>query len=94
MMAIIPVKLSNTDLEKIDSLIALGKFKNRSQALRQMLHEKLEEHPFPLQFDTPEDRKNRENLIKEALSRSNFKMEIVSKKTASEIVGTQRDRDR
>ncbi len=42
-MKTIPVPLDDNDLKKIDYLIKIGRYKNRTQAIRNLLQEKLAE---------------------------------------------------
>ena len=41
-MAIIPIKLNDTEVSKIDYLVKIGKFKSRNQAIKHFIHKNLE----------------------------------------------------
>lgn len=41
-MSVLPVKLEREDVKRLDTLVKLGVFKNRSQAIRSILREQLE----------------------------------------------------
>lgn len=91
-MATIPIQLSETDLEKIDHLILIGKYKNRSQAVKSMLQSKLEQEKVPSEWDTPADKENRQKIISQILQNKHFKIEILSIKNAVDLVRENRDR--
>jgi len=41
-LSVVPVKLERDDVRRLDTLVRLGVFKNRSQAIRSLLREQLE----------------------------------------------------
>jgi hypothetical protein len=91
-MATIPVQLNDIDLAKLDFLIRLGKYKNRTQAIKTIIQSKLEQESFPFEWDSPSDREKRQEIIQQILQNNSLKIEIQSKKNAVELVREQRDR--
>jgi len=91
-MATIPIQLNDTDLEKIDYLIQIGKYKNRSQAIKSMIQSKLEQDVLPKEWDSEKDREIRKKLISQMLQLKDIQIDITSKKSAVELVREQRDR--
>ncbi len=57
-MPVIPVKLESNFVEKLDALVSMGKFKNRSQAIREILNERLSKEGI-----IPQNDKEREKRI-------------------------------
>lgn len=91
-MATFPIQLNDGDLEKIDYLIRIGKYKNRSQAIKSMLQSKLEEEILHLEWDSKEKLDERQQIIQKILNNKNLNIEIISDKSAVDLVREQRDR--
>jgi Arc/MetJ-type ribon-helix-helix transcriptional regulator len=88
-MTVVPIRLSRKDARKLDLLVRLGLYKNRTEAMRAMIEA------------TADEQLNRRILtdrVKEALSEllqaekrhGENPLRITSKKTAAEIVAESR----
>ena len=91
-MPVVPVKLEKEEVKKLDTLVRLGIFKNRSQAIRRMLREGIEKKIATLpQTDLSEIAPIVE-LMLQLTSRGVDVVTITSPKTAAEIVSEGRQR--
>jgi Arc/MetJ-type ribon-helix-helix transcriptional regulator len=91
-MTTIPVKLDDIELRKIDHLVKIGRFKNRSQAIRSFIKDKLvDETLFPKPVD-PETEKQYHEVIAKLKNLSSLPVQIESTKTALELVKGERER--
>ncbi len=91
-MTVIPIQLSDVDLKKIDYLIKLGRYKNRSQAIKEILKEKLAQETSMQDFETLEEEEKRKKIVQELSKVSKFEFSIKSKKSAAEIISEERER--
>ncbi|MEX2680054.1 MAG: ribbon-helix-helix domain-containing protein [Candidatus Sigynarchaeota archaeon] len=91
-MTTIPVKIDEVDLRKIDHLVKIGRFKNRSQAIRSFIRDKLGDAAlFPEPVDPEIEKRYHEVMVKlKELARSPVRIE--STKTALELVKEERER--
>ncbi len=89
-MTIIPIRLSDVDLKKIDYLIKIGRYKNRSHAIKEILKEKLAQETSIQEFENPEEEQERKRVVQELSKIPNFGFTIKSKKSAAEIVSEER----
>jgi Arc/MetJ-type ribon-helix-helix transcriptional regulator len=93
MMATIPIQLNDVDLKKIDYLVKSGRYKNRSQAIKSMIQEKLTQEVLPFEVDNPDQ----DELMKKILHDLREKkisgvFTIDSDKSAAELISEDRDR--
>ena len=93
-MNAIPIKLSSNVIEKIDYLIRSGKYKNRSQAIREFISRALENETL---FEIEEEINISKitDLVEFTLNESKGKdeiIEIATSKTAIELVAEGRER--
>lgn len=92
-MTTIPLQISDPELKKIDYLIKIGRYKNRSQALKLMLSEKLTQETISFDFENQEDDKVREKIVEELRAKKIEPiMMITSTKNSAELVSEDRDR--
>ncbi|MCE7735308.1 MAG: ribbon-helix-helix protein, CopG family [Candidatus Heimdallarchaeota archaeon] len=93
-MNTVPIKLSSSDIEKIDFLIATGKYKNRSQAIRDLISRALEDEIL-FEIEEKINFSKINELLEFTLNESKGKdsiIEIVTSKTAIELVAEGRER--
>lgn len=91
-MITIPIKLNELDLEKIDYLIKVGRYKNRSQAIKTMLQEKLKQELISFEEENDQDEKKRKDALAQMLKLSKLEIQFLTKKTAVELVNEERER--
>lgn len=91
-MTVIPIQLSEIDLKKIDYLIKLGRYKNRSQAIKEILRERLAQETSMQDFETSEEEQKRKKIVEELSRTSKFEFTIKSKKSAADLVSEDRER--
>ena len=90
-MATLPVKLKKELIEKIDYLVTIGRYPNRSAAIRDIIQEKLSDENYF--FEDLLINKEKINKILENLrSRKDFNVIFKSKKSATQIVSEGRER--
>jgi metal-responsive CopG/Arc/MetJ family transcriptional regulator len=90
-MTTFPIQLNDGDLEKIDHLIHLGKYKNRSQAIKSMIQSKLAEEIIPVEWDSSENKEQRQQILNKIFNNKTMNIKITSKKNAEDLVREQRD---
>jgi Arc/MetJ-type ribon-helix-helix transcriptional regulator len=90
-MAILPVKLKKELIEKIDYLVKIGRYTNRSTAIREILEEKLANENYILKESLIIEEQVRP-IIQEILKIKDFKLNLKSKKSATELVSEGRER--
>lgn len=92
MMTTIPIQLNETDLKKIDYLVKIGRYKNRSQAIKTILQERLSQEAIQFNLENPEEENLRKQIVQELSKIPNFSFKIKSKKSAAELVSEERER--
>ena len=90
-MATLPIKLRKDLIEKIDYLIKIGRYPNRSAAIREILEENLANENYILQNYLMIDEKIKP-ILQEILKIKDFKINLKSKKSATELVSEGRER--
>ena len=90
-MATLPIKLRKDLIEKIDYLIKIGRYPNRSAAIREILEEHLANENYILQNYLMIDEKIKP-ILQEILKIKDFKINLKSKKSATELVSEGRER--
>lgn len=89
-MSAIPIRIPTDNLERIDYLVKIGRFKNRSEALKYFISTSLEkEEILMLEHDVDMDKIN--GLLSKIGKKKNL-LVIESKKSAVELVGEGRSR--
>jgi len=91
-MAVIPVKVDQENANKIDMLVRLGVFKNRSEAIRWALREGLEKKIESIPMLDLSGADPVVELMLKLASRGADVVRITSKKTAAEMVSEGRQR--
>lgn len=91
-MATIPLNIDEADLKKIDYLVKKGLFKNRSQALRNLLLEQLNHINLPFEWEEKESDEKVNYVVRKLLNIPNQKLIIKSDKPASQLIQEERER--
>ena len=94
LMNAIPIKLSSNVIEKIDYLIKRGKYKNRSQAIREFILRALENETL-FEIEKEINISKITKLLDFTLNTNKGKdsiIEIMTSKTAEELVAEGRER--
>ncbi|MHA1651278.1 MAG: ribbon-helix-helix domain-containing protein [Candidatus Helarchaeota archaeon] len=91
-MTTIPVPLNDDDLKKIDYLVKIGRYKNRTQAIKALLRKQLAQQTIILKGGKTIDEKSIKNIINELSKLPDFSFTIKSSKSAVELVGEERER--
>ncbi|MDD1778515.1 MAG: ribbon-helix-helix domain-containing protein [Candidatus Helarchaeota archaeon] len=90
-MATIPIKLKKELIEKIDYLVKIGRYTNRSTAIREILEEKVENESIILKESSIIEEKIKP-ILQELLDAKDFELNLKSKKSATELVSEGRER--
>jgi Arc/MetJ-type ribon-helix-helix transcriptional regulator len=92
-MITIPVQVNEIDVKKIDSLVRLGRFKNRNQAIKSMLQERLAYETLTLDVEDVDEENRRQKLIQEwSQKQVRIKFTIRTNQDAPELIGEDRER--
>ncbi|MHA1265809.1 MAG: ribbon-helix-helix domain-containing protein [Candidatus Helarchaeota archaeon] len=91
-MKTIPIPLEDRDLEKIDYLIKIGRYKNRTQAIKALLQEKLAQETIIFEWEQAVDESSIKRVIEDLTRSSEFSFTIKSKQSAAELIGEERER--
>jgi Arc/MetJ-type ribon-helix-helix transcriptional regulator len=92
-MITIPVQIYEIELVKIDTLVKLGRFKSRNQAIRSMLLERLSSETIILPDDTPEKAQKRQQIIKDfEIKKIPFEIILIESKSAANLISEERER--
>ena len=90
-MPVIPIKLESNLVEKLDALVGVGKFKNRSQAIREILNDRLAREGIVPQAD--KEREKRINRVIQLMqSQKQPFFHIITEKTAVDLIAEGRER--
>lgn len=89
-MATLPVKLKKELIEKIDYLVKIGRYANRSTAIREILEEKLVNETFLLNESLIIEEQIRP-ILQEMSKIKDFNINLKSKKSATELVSEGRE---
>ena len=90
-MATLPVKLKKELIEKIDYLITIGRYPNRSAAIREILQEKLADENYFFE-DLLINREKINKILNNLKAKKDFKIIFESNKSATDIVSEGRER--
>ena len=90
-MTIVPIQLNDVELQKIDYLIQLGKYKNRSQAIRMFISHQLEEETIKFEWENKEENQKRIAIV-EKYSKKKEPILLRNKSlNSAEYIRNQRD---
>ena len=91
-MPIIPLRIDDEDLKKIDHLVKKGRYKNRSQAIKKLLLEKLQQETVPFEWQEDSDEELRKEIVNKLISMENFSFSSNLTKSAEDLIGKERER--
>jgi Arc/MetJ-type ribon-helix-helix transcriptional regulator len=91
-MTTIPIKLDEVEIRKIDHLVKIGRYKNRSQAIRSFIKTKLEDEIMLPEAADPEIEKQYHDIMAKLRKQVHLMIQINSPKTALELVENERER--
>ena len=91
-MTTIPIQLNEIDLKKIDYLVKIGLYKNRSQAIKAILQERLAQETILLNSENLEEEHLRKKIVQDLSKIVTFSFKIDSEKSAADLVSEQRER--
>lgn len=87
----LPIKLRKELVEKIDYLVKIGRYSNRSTAIREILEEKLTKENYFIQ-NTQIDEEKVNKVIQNMKKVKNFRIDLKSVKSATDLVSEGRAR--
>ena len=90
-MATYPIKLKKELIEKIDYLVRLGRYPNRSAAIREILEERLSNENYYLE-DFLKIEEAIKPIVQQLIKLEKFEINLNSKKSATELVSEGRER--
>lgn len=91
-MTIVPIQLNDGDLQKIDYLIEIGRYKNRSQALRAFIETRLNLEMMPSEWESHEEDHLRKQIVQSlTLKKKKFQAIWHSDKSAVDAIREDRD---
>ena len=91
-MATIPIKLKDADVQKIDFLVKLGKYKSRNQAIRAFIQNSLAQEPITLDTQNPEFETIRTKLFQLWDAQPEFAFSLKNGRSLVDMVVNDRDR--
>jgi len=91
-MPTIPIQLNEAELQKIDYLIRIGRYKNRNQAIKAMLNERLVRESYLFAFESAEEDQVRRKVVEKLLGKPDISFKNLTKKSAVELVSEERER--
>jgi Arc/MetJ-type ribon-helix-helix transcriptional regulator len=91
-MAIIPIKLKEADVSKIDYLVKLGKYRSRNQAILAFIQNSLVQEPINLDEQNPEIETIRTKLFEIWDAQSEFVFSLKNGKSLVDIIANDRER--
>ena len=93
MMTTIPIQITDAELLKIDYLVRIGRYKNRSQAIKSMLQDKLTTELILFEDENDDEETLCQNIITELDKRNHEPIFMInSKKSSAELISEDRDR--
>ncbi|MHA1300710.1 MAG: ribbon-helix-helix domain-containing protein [Candidatus Helarchaeota archaeon] len=87
----VPIKLKKEIIEKIDYLVKMGRYPNRSVAIRQILEEKLSLENYIFE-DFILIKEKIKPMLNKAMEIPDLNIKLKSKKSATELVSEGRER--
>ena len=91
-MTTIPIRIDDADLKKIEYLVKKGLYKNRSQAIKKLLIEGLQQELMPFEWKKESNKESRIKIINKLSSIESFSFSNKSTKSAEDIIGEERGR--
>ncbi len=91
-MATIPIQFPDEDLKKIDYLIKIGRYKNRSQATKIMVEERLTRETLQFDFENSDNDEALQETVMRLRELPSVKFRTSGGKSAAEIVSEERER--
>ena len=91
-MTTVPVQLSESEVAKIDHLVALGRYKNRTQAIKALLQAAIQGEFIPFEWENSDEDLPSQQLVDKMLATSDLNFQVTSKKSAHELIGEDRER--
>jgi len=88
----IPIPLDENEINKIDYLVKIGRYKNRTQALKALIQEKLAQETIIFDWEKSSDEIAKKKIIQELIKLPEFSFSIKSAKSAEELIGEERER--
>ena len=89
-MTVVPIRLSRDDARKLDLLVKLGVYRNRTEAMRSLVHENIDEHIGRYVLSEKAQRVL-DQLLKYEKAHSRNPLTIVTNRTSVEIVAEGRE---
>lgn len=90
-MATYPIKLKKELVEKIDYLVQLGRYPNRSTAIREIIEDRLARETYYLE-GLSKTNEIIKPILQNLIKLDNFEIRLKSKKSATELVSEGRER--
>ncbi len=91
-MATIPIQFPDEDLKKIDYLIKIGRYKNRSQAIKIMVEERLTRETLQFDFENSDNDETLQETVMRLRELPSVTFRTSGGKSAAEIVSEERER--
>ncbi|OLS13618.1 MAG: hypothetical protein RBG13Loki_2744 [Promethearchaeota archaeon CR_4] len=91
-MATIPIQFSDEDLKKIDYLVKIGRYKNRSQAIKTIVEERLTRETLQFDFENSNEDETLHGIVAQLKELPRVTFRILGEKSAAEIVSEERER--
>jgi len=91
-MTTILIRLNDSDLKKLDYLIKIGRYKNRNQAIKAFIQEKLAKETISLDFENSEDLNLRKKIVSDLSNHPTFLFKTNLKKSSAEVISEERER--
>ena len=91
-MAVIPVKLSDREIRKLDILVASGLFKSRNEAIRTMVSEGMKDRLRALLSEQIEGVSGLVDFMVKRTRRKKGSVRVISRITPSELIAEGRHR--
>ncbi|MHA1358516.1 MAG: ribbon-helix-helix domain-containing protein [Candidatus Helarchaeota archaeon] len=90
-MSTLPIKLKKELIEKIDYLVRIGRYPNRSAAIREIIEEKLADRNYFIE-DSIINWERIYKILQELTELKEFTITFTSRKSATELVSEGRER--
>jgi Arc/MetJ-type ribon-helix-helix transcriptional regulator len=94
MMITVPVQLSDEDVAKIDYLVQIGKYKNRTQAIKHYLKTGLLQEIILFEWEEvdPQTVAASKRVLDKMCRHPQLNFSIISAKSAHELIAEERER--
>ena len=91
-MKTIPIKLIDQDVYKIDYLVKIGRYKNRSQAIKTMIDSSLSKEQILLDESDEIPQKDKEKITSYFDGQLDFNFSLDNGKSMADLVSQDRER--